>query len=113
MANDSMNVHLLMFWAKNPDLKTSEEQRKNFEERFKFLDYKEQYSIMTYMFSKWTEIEHQYWIMSLANQMMKRKNASYRNSEFKSNDTMVDHFIKNFSDSELFDLRTSIWSLMK
>ena len=113
MAADKMTDFFLEIWVNNPKLKTDPAARAEFEERFRKLPYKNQYQILTHLFSKWTETEHQYWIMNLANLVVKQKNASYRNSDFKSQDTMTEHFIKNFSSGELLELRTTIWSLMK
>lgn len=113
MAIDEMSDHLLMQWAIHPDLVSDETARETFEERFQQLAFTEQYSIVAQLFGKRLEPEIQYWIMSLANQMVTQKNKTYVNSQFKSDTTMVEFFIRNYSYGETQSLRSSIWALMK
>lgn len=113
MATDKISEHLLMAWAKHPELKTDPNLQEAFTERFVYCDVRDQYNILAWMFSNIHETELQYWIMSLANTMVKQKNKNYQNTQFKSNSTMVEFFIRNYSYGELEQLRTSIWALMK
>lgn len=113
MATDKMSDHLLMQWAKHPDIRTDEGARETFSERFGHLTFQEQYDIMAWMFSNIHETELQYWLMTLAAQMTKQKNKNYQNSQFRSKVTMVEFFIRQYSYGETEQLRRSIWALMK
>jgi hypothetical protein len=114
MAINSMSDHLLMQWAKHPDLKTDKDSQEMFMERFTHQSFREQYEILAYMFINYTEIELQPWIMNLANKLFKQKAPGYTQSQFKSKASMVEFFIRNYSfDPELEQMRSTIWTMIK
>lgn len=77
------------------------------------ISYKEQHQILSYMFSQYSKIESQYFLMELADMTIKQQSA-YNNSQFKSKSTMVEFYIRNFSfDKEIEEIRTTIWALMQ
>lgn len=107
---EDIEVNLLYQWAKHPSLLTDEDARKSFNEKFKHEnDFKVKYKIIAYMFSNISDPEHQPWILNLANDITPESNQS----RFRSTNTMVEFFIKNFSYGEVEELRHSIWSLIK
>lgn len=113
MATNKISDNLMVEWVKHPDMKTDQSLQKTFSERFIHLDPKDQYHILAYMFTHFTETENQYWIMETANTMLK-ENSTYKNSQFKNPSSMVDFFIKQYSFSnEIEELRTTIWAIMK
>lgn len=107
---DDIEIHLLYQWAKHPSLLSDESARQRFNEQFKHEnDFKVKYKILSYMFSTINDPEHQPWILNLANDLTPESHQS----QFRSKNTMVDFFIKNFSYGETEELRNSIWSLIK
>lgn len=113
MADDSIDCHILMGWAKDPNFPDDTTMQEGFEERFLHCPFTEQYKLMAYMFSNLTDMQIQPWLMNLANKMVKQKAPGYNQSQFKSGHTMVEFFIKQYSYGETEQLRNTLWALIK
>ncbi len=113
MAITSLKGHIMLAIADSEELKTSEQTRNEFAQRFTYLPFTEQYELTRHLFNNILEPEMQYWIMTIANSILKSDNKVFQNSQFKSRGSMVEFFIKNYSYGETEQLRTTIWALMK
>lgn len=113
MADDSLECHILMGWIKDPDFTDNTVKQESFEERFLYCPFTEQYKLMAYMFSNLTDMSIQPWLMNLANRMIKQHSPGYSQSQFKSQHTMVEFFIRQYSYGEIEQLRNTLWALIK
>lgn len=113
MANDSLEGHILMGYLNDPTFTDCQLKQNDFEDRFIYLTFTEQYRLMAHMFSHLTDMAIQPWLMNLANRMVKTQAPNYNNSQFKNKSTMVEFFIKQYSYGEVEELRNTLWSLIK
>lgn len=116
MANatiESLEGHVMMGYLSDPTFIDCQLKQEDFSERFQYMPFTEQYALMAYMFSHLTDMSIQPWLMNLANKMVKMKAPGYSNSQFQSNVTMVEFFIKQYSYGETEELRNTLWSLIK